>query len=148
MQDWAKRQIEAAMQLHGIDGKKKGKVNSNKVEFDGYRFDSQVEFDIYFECKLDPKIRILEVHPNFPLFPAFARGGKKYKEISYTADLLIFNDRSGQTEVVEVKSVGTRNMRSDYPLRKTLFLMLYPGLIFREIVFDKKNRTENIYNTA
>jgi hypothetical protein len=148
MQDWAKKQIEEAMKLHGIDQKKKGKINSNKVEFDGYTFDSQVEFDIYFECKLDPKIRILEVHPSYPLFPAFTRGGKNYADISYTADLFIYNGRSGQEEVIEVKSKGTRDMRSDYPLRKKLFLMRYPELVFREIVFDRKARTENLYKAA
>jgi hypothetical protein len=148
MQSWAKEQIEAAKKEHGISEKKKGKIESNKVEYDGYTFASQVEFNIYFECKLDPKIRIIQVHPNFLLFPSFKRKGTKYRKISYTADLLIYNERLEQDEVIEVKSKGTRNLRSDYPLRKKLFLMKYPGLVFREIVFDKKARTENLYNAA
>lgn len=148
MQDWALKQIEEAKKKYGIEDNKKPKIQANKVEFDGYIFDSQVEFDIYYECKVDPKITILEVHPCYPLFPAFVRGGRKYIEISYTADLFIFNGRAIQEEVIEVKSAGTRNMRSDYPLRKKLFLMRYPNLVLREIVFDRKARTENIYNAA
>ncbi len=125
---------------------KKGKkrVESKKVFLDGHWFDSKAEASIYFEYKHDPEVKILELQPFFELLPAFERFGEKYQSIDYTPDFRIIEKKIEW--IVEVKSIGTIKANSkSYPMRRKLFLSQNPGLRFLEIIFDGKNRIENIY---
>lgn len=141
MQEWARKQIEAALQ-EPVKGQ--GRINSSKIQFDGFQFDSKKELAIYREAKFDPAIVILEVHPTFELFSGFQRGTRKIKPIKYTADLKVLNTREDREEIWEVKSKGSRAM-ADYGIRKKLFLMKYPNIVFREITFDRSKRTVQVF---
>ncbi len=151
MQPWARKQIAAAlresrkgelayMRRLGIE-KGKGRYASKKHVFNGYQFGSGYELRVYKDNKLDPNIEILEVHPRFELFPAFVHGSRRYDNIEYTADQRVFVHDLSREEIWEIKSAGTKKA-ADYALRRNLFLMLNPNVVFREIVFDRKGRRE------
>ena len=124
--------------------KKNPRTNSNKIEIDGYLFDSKSEGKIYVEFKLDPSVTILELQPEFILIPEFERRGKKYKAITYKADFRI--EQNGEEWIVEIKSIGTLMANSkSYSMRRKLFLRAYPESQLREIIFDRGKRTEKIY---
>jgi hypothetical protein len=124
--------------------KKAGRVNSHKIEIDGYLFDSKSEALIYSEYKIDPDVEILELQPRFILLTPFKRKNKSYRGITYKADFVI--SVGGDNWVVEVKSKGTLKANSkNYPMRRKLFLNKFPDLNFREIIFDGKQRTEIDY---
>lgn len=124
--------------------KKKPRVNSNKIEIDGYQFDSKSEGKIYVEFKWDPSVKILELQPEFTLQEKFELRGKKYQSIDFTPDFRILRD--GVTEIVEVKSVATIKANSkSYSMRRKMFLKNNPELMYREIIFDRKKRTEKTY---
>lgn len=121
--------------------KKKGRIQSKKIEYNGILFKSKKEVNIYIEYQLDPKIEILSIEPKFKLLESF-KHGQTIRSMSYKADFKIINN--GIVEVVEVKSKGSASM-TDYQLRKKLFLHKYPTVNFREIIFDGDKRTENYY---
>ncbi len=123
---------------------KTGRVNSKKTIVDGYEFDSAKEARIYYEMKLDPEIEIVELQPEFVVFPAFKRNGKIYAAIKFTPDFKVL--KNGLKLIIEVKSTGTLKANSkSYPMRRKLFLARYPELSFMEIIFDKNERTEKQY---
>lgn len=115
------------------------RVNSRKIKFDGIIFDSKAEFEVYREYNFDPDIEILEIHPKFILQEGFKRNGKNHRAIEYTADFLI--KEGGQKIVVEIKSLGTLKANAkSYPMRRKMFLKLFPNLRFREIIINRKKR--------
>ena len=123
--------------------KKAGRTRGHKVEIDGYTFASKKESSVYLQFKADTQVEILEVAPEFLLFPSFKRAsGRTIRQAVYTADFLIKKD--GQKMVVEVKSGGTAKM-TDYQLRRRLFLAKYPDLTFLEIILEGRTRKEKLY---
>ncbi len=123
---------------------KNPRMKSNKTVIDGHEFDSKKEADIYFEFKHDPDIEIIGLQPKFTLIDKFQRRGKTYRAIKFTADFKIKQD--GKIIIVDVKSKGTLLANSKgYPMRRKLFLLKFPDLIFKEIIFDRRKRVEKIY---
>lgn len=126
------------------DKKKKGRTGSKKVIIDGIEFDSTSEGNIYCEYKLDLDIKILELQPQYIVFPGFSLRSKKYQDIKWTLDFRILD--KGVEYVIDVKSIGTYKANSkSHSMRRKLFLRLYPELILKEIVIDGKKRTEKVY---
>jgi len=126
------------------ESKKKPRVNSNKVEADGHLFDSKSEYRIYYEFKLDPTVKILELQPEFILQEEFELRGKKYQAIKFTPDFRIIRD--GIEWIVEVKSQGTMLANSkSYSMRRKMFLKSNPDLRYREIIFNRGKRVEKVY---
>ena len=129
---------------HPGEKKKNPRVNSNKIEIDGYLFDSKSEGKIFVEFKLDPSIKILELQPEFILVPEFELRGKKYQAIKFTPDFRILQDEIEW--IVEVKSEGTLRANSkSYSMRRKMFLRNNPELRYREIIFDRDKRVEKVY---
>ena len=119
--------------------KKSSRVNSNKTIVDDIEFDSQIEAVIYCELRDDPNIEIIKLQPEFILQEKFKRFGKTYQPIKFTPDFHI--KENGVEWIIEVKSKGTLYANSkSYPMRRKLFLKNNPGLRYREIIFDKKER--------
>jgi len=110
---------------------KHNKFNAKKTTIDGITFDSKAEANYYLELKTRLRageIKGFERQPEFELLPAFAKHGKKYQSMKYTADFLITH-LDGSQEVIEVKGMRTR----DYMLRMKLFNYNYRGLKFTEV---------------
>ncbi len=123
---------------------KNPRMKSNKTILDGHEFDSKKEADIYFEFKHDPDIEILELQPKFTLIEKFQRRGKTYRAIKFTADFRIKD--KGIELIIDVKSAGTLKANSkSYPMRRKLFLLNFPLLIFKEIIFNGRKRVEKVY---
>ena len=130
--------------LEAIEKKKNPRVNSNKIEIDGYLFDSKSEGKIYVEFKHDPSVTILELQPEFILVPEFELRGKKYQSIKFTPDFRILQDEVEW--IVEVKSEGTLKANSkSYSMRRKMFLKSNPELRYREIIFNRDKRIERTY---
>lgn len=90
-----------------------------KVELDGYKFDSKKEAQFYQQLKLRKlanDIVDFRLKPKFILQPAFVKNGKKIGAITYTADFLIVENDRSQT-VVDVKGFAT----AMFKLKKKMF---------------------------
>lgn len=96
---------------------------AQKVEADGYTFDSKREYQRYRELKLMQaagEIACLEVHPRFELANAVVVDGRKKRALRYTADFqYIVREPDYSRHVIEdVKSPRFRT--AAYRMRKHL----------------------------
>ena len=109
-------------QLLGEDGPSSRKYRNKPVYFDGHRFDSEHERDVYAELRLlerAGKIKDLKTQPVFEIVPAVRREGKPIQRaITYRADFSYLED--GELRVVDAKGVKT----DVYKLKKKLMLAL------------------------
>lgn len=92
------------------------KYKAEKVIYDGIVFDSKMERDFYINLK-EAGVKF-ERQPLFLLQEKFAKGDKKYQDITYKADF-----RVGNT-VYDVKGKET----ADFKLKKKMFLYKYKEL--------------------
>jgi len=106
------------------------KYHNEKVDEDGYTFDSKAERDRYGQLKLMAsagEIWQLQVHPVFTLLDAFAYRGKRVRATKYEAD---FSYISAEGLVVEdLKGKETEAFR----IKRKLFMLRYPGIIFKTV---------------
>lgn len=96
----------------------KNKFHRTVVNFDGYRFDSKVEFDYYMRLKIFKAagtIKDFTVHPKI----ALAAG------IEYVADYSV-TDNNGAVRIVDVKCDAT--ITSTFRLKARLFRDQFPGV--------------------
>lgn len=108
------------------------KYRNEKTIIDGYTFASKKEANRYFELKMLQKageITALELQPKFEIVPAVVWNGKQMKARYYIADFSYYEKGNGIIE--DVKSVITRK-NPVYTLKRQLFLLKYPGIIFKE----------------
>ena len=80
-----------------------------KIELDGYKFDSKKEAKFYQELKLRMlagDIARFKLKPKFVLQPAFVKNGKKIRAITYIADFLIINNDMSE-EIIDIKGFVT-----------------------------------------
>lgn len=104
--------------------KKSGRIPHNKVEYDGYTFDSGLEHERYLWLKdavSTGEISGLEVHPRYEIL----LDGQHY--CWYTADFRY--RRNGELIVEDVKSKPSRTR--DYMMRKKA-MRLQHGIIIQE----------------
>ena len=102
------------------------KYNANKVELDGYIFDSKAE-SLYYQylltLKAKEKIMNFELQPQYILQPKYTKFGYNIRAITYIADFLIYHI-DGSEEVIDVKGyeipVGV--------IKKKMFNYTYPDL--------------------
>ena len=93
------------------------KYGNHVVRYDGYKFDSDQEFERYVYLKnqqIRGKISNLTVHPEYPLLSTFSVGGKKFREIKYIADFEYIKD--GFTVIEDVKGVETDVFKLKYKM--------------------------------
>lgn len=108
----------------GKQSKRNSKYNNQKINLDGYVFDSKLEADYYVELKLLKKageINFFRIQPQYLLQHAFEKDGKKYREITYIADFEIHH-LDGSIEVVDTKGILTDVFR----IKEKLFHKIYP----------------------
>ncbi len=106
------------------------KYRNKKTVIDGYTFDSQKEANHYFTLKMLQKygdIQNLELQPKFEIIPQVKWNGKTLQKRYYISDFMY--QQNGKTVVEDVKGIRT----AAYTLKRQLFLIKYPDLIFREV---------------
>jgi hypothetical protein len=95
------------------------KYHSKRAEFEGIKFDSGMEMQLYKDVKSQyPDVEIT-LQPKFILQEGFKRHGETVRPITYVADFE-FNGR-----VVDVKGVTTPL----FMLEQKMFWFMYPDLI-------------------
>lgn len=115
-------------ELDKPDHKKTGqnKYLNKKVTVDGIEFDSVKEANYYFYLKQLQKtgeVVKIELQPRFELLPGFAKNGKKYRPINYTADFKV-TYADGRVEVIDTKGYKTQV----FMLKHKLFEYKYSNL--------------------
>lgn len=102
-----------------------------RCEFNGIKFDSQVEMFRYHELLLLEKageIKNLECHKSFEIIPK----QKGERAAKYTPDFYYIEN--GKAVAEEIKGEYTKTEEA-YILRRKLFKLNYPDIEFREIVY-------------
>ena len=124
----------------------RNKYGAVKVRVHGHVFDSRKEgLKRYRDLLLlaaSGEIRDLVVHPRYEIIPAFTHQGTKYQHACYTPDFQ-YRDKAGRLVVEDAKpwiKNGVLDQKTykklrteDYVLRKKLFLMGHPAIVFREV---------------
>ena len=111
---------------------KQNKYHNKKIEYDGYKFDSQKEKNYYVVLKELEKhgyITDLQLQVKFELQPSFKYDGKTIRAITYIADFVYFNIQENKIIVVDVKGFKTK----EYLLKKKMFMFKYKNYKFVEI---------------
>lgn len=110
------------------------KYGARKTQVDGIWFDSKAEANRYQDLRillLAGEISDLILQPKFVLIPGFVdKAGVREQPATFKPDFQYC--KNGKTIVEDVKSVPTRK-KPDYVLRRKLFKMRYPELIFKEV---------------
>jgi hypothetical protein len=110
------------------DHKKTGKNKylNKKVTVDGIEFDSVKEANYYLylrQLQKTGEVVKIELQPRFELLPGFAKNGKKYRPINYTADFKV-TYADGRVEVIDTKGYKTQVFK----LKHKLFEYKYSNL--------------------
>ena len=110
------------------------KYRNEKTVIDGIMFQSKKESNRYFELKMLQRageISKLELQPKFEIVPDvyWFNEEKTLRKRYYIADFSYFEN--GNKTVEDVKSAITRK-NPVYTLKRQLFLLKYPGIIFKE----------------
>ena len=111
---------------------KVSKYRNEKTIIDGITFQSKKEANRYFELKMLQRageIFKLEVQPKFEIIEAVRWNGKNLRTRYYIADFAYIE--TGNKTVEDVKSEITRK-NPVYTLKRQLFLLKYPGIVFKE----------------
>ena len=122
---------------------KGNKYGNRKIMFDGQTFDSKKEMRHYTELLLlekAGKIKDLQRQVKFQLIPAQRepdtigpKGGKKpgkliEREVSYVADFVYTDLKTGQTVVVDTKGFRTK----EYTIKRKMMLYFH-GIRIKEV---------------
>lgn len=117
-----------------MPGRRKTKYGNRKVELDGFTFDSVHESNRYAELKLmllAGEIEDLKLQYPFELQPSFTDcEGNKVLPITYKADFVYTDKKTGKMVVEDAKSEATKKDKV-YRLKKKM--MAYKGVIIREV---------------
>lgn len=108
------------------------KYNAKKTELDGITFDSRLEANRYCELKIMERtglIQKLQLQPKFVLQEAFEKNGKKYREISYIADFMYFDNEKRQWVVEDAKGIETEVFK----IKRKLFEYKFGNYTIKEI---------------
>lgn len=96
------------MRSERLTRRKAGTWFGEKVELDGYKFDSQKEAKFYEKFIKNSGFKY-EVHKRFQLFPMFEllNGALRIRSISYTPDFVLYDDDGNLKHVIDVKNSFT-----------------------------------------
>ncbi|WP_276859004.1 DUF1064 domain-containing protein [Limosilactobacillus ingluviei] len=110
---------------------------ANKVEFDGFKFDSEKEKHFY-DRFIKPSGKRVDVHPSYPVQDIFRLGGYKVRGINYAPDFVVYDERGEIAHVYDVKtSVDSAGVDSAALLRFKLFERRYGKPV--EVVVPRAN---------
>lgn len=120
----------------------KTKFNAVKVEYDGRKFDSKLECNIYKVLKerLMPNYKI-DFQPSYVLQEKFEFNGHIIRPITYKADFVIYKD--SETSFIEAKAViDAKGMETnEFKIKRKLFIRKYGY----DIVILKSMKQANLW---
>lgn len=82
---------------------KAGTHFNRKIEYDGYKFDSQKELNFYLTFVKECPYRF-DIQRSFTLQDNCAIGGLKLRRIDYIADFVIYNEDNSIRHVIDIKN--------------------------------------------
>ena len=106
------------------------KYNAKRTTVDGITFDSKKEANRYKELKMllkAKKIKELELQPKFELQPHYKRNGKTVRAITYIADFMYLDTKSGKWIIEDVKGARTEV----FNIKKKMLEYRYPDIELR-----------------
>jgi hypothetical protein len=112
------------------------RIYAKKVEADGYKFDSEMEYQYYLELKkrLEEKtIELLVIHPKFELQQAFFKKNKSWNAINYEADFMFFDCLINATRVVDVKGM----VLPEFEIHRKMFEFKYQQYSLEVLKYSK-----------
>ena len=115
----------------------KTKFNAVKVEYDGRKFDSKLECNIYKVLKerLTPNYKI-DFQPSYVLQEKFEFDGHTIRPITYKADFVIYKDIEAKA-VIDAKGMET----NEFKIKRKLFIRKYGY----DIVILKSMKQANLW---
>ena len=117
----------------------KTKFNAVKVEYDGRKFDSKLECNIYKVLKerLTPNYKI-DFQPSFVLQEKFEFNGHIIRPITYKADFVIYKDSETEAKaVIDAKGMET----NEFKIKRKIFIRKYGY----DIVILKSMKQANLW---
>lgn len=117
----------------------KTKFNAVKVEYDGRKFDSKLECNIYKVLKerLTPNYKI-GFQPSFVLQEKFEFDGHIIRPITYKADFVIYKDSETEAKaVIDAKGMET----NEFKIKRKIFIRKYGY----DIVILKSMKQANLW---
>lgn len=117
----------------------KTKFNAVKVEYDGRKFDSKLECNIYKVLKerLTPNYKI-DFQPSFVLQEKFEFDGHIIRPITYKADFVIYKDSETEAKaVIDAKGMET----NEFKIKRKIFIRKYGY----DIVILKSMKQANLW---
>lgn len=117
----------------------KTKFNAVKVEYDGRKFDSKLECNIYKVLKerLTPNYKI-GFQPSFVLQEKFEFDGHIIRPITYKSDFVIYKDRETEAKaIIDAKGMET----NEFKIKRKLFIRKYGY----DIVILKSMKQANLW---
>ena len=112
------------------------RIFAKKVDADGYRFDSEMEYSYYLILKdrlTKGEIKDLKIHPSFILIPAFVKGKKEWKAMHYEADFQFFDNERNNERIVDVKGM----VLPEFEIHRKMFEYLYPSHHLEVLKYSK-----------
>lgn len=103
------------------------RIFAKKVDADGYKFDSEMEYSYYLILKerlSKGEIKDLKIHPLFLLIPEFEKNGKKWRAMNYEADFQFIELSTNQERIIDVKGM----VLPEFEIHRKMFEYLYPSL--------------------
>jgi hypothetical protein len=108
------------------------KYKNVKTSIDGIVFDSKKEATRYIELKLLERAREitdLKLQPKFVLQEAFKKNGTNYPAITYKADFMYTDMKTGLTVIEDTKGFITK----DFRLKQKMFEKIFPDMTIKLI---------------
>lgn len=112
------------------------RIFAKKVDADGFRFDSEMEYSYYLILKdrlAKGEIKDLKIHPLFMLIPEFEKNNKKWKAMHYEADFQFFDVVTNRERIVDVKGM----VLPEFEIHRKMFEYLYPSLHLEVLKYSK-----------
>jgi hypothetical protein len=103
------------------------RIFAKKVDADGYKFDSEMEYSYYLILKdrlAKGEIKDLKIHPLFLLIPEFEKDGKKWRPMNYEADFQFIEVGTNKERIIDVKGM----VLPEFEIHRKMFEYLYPSL--------------------
>lgn len=108
------------------------KYRNKKIEEDGLKFDSKLEWTRYRQLKLLVRaglIKDLQTQIKFELQEGFKKNGVSYRPITYIADF-VYTEIKTEKKIIE----DTKGMKTEvYKIKKKLFEKRYPEYTIKEV---------------
>lgn len=122
---------------------KQSKYKNIKVEADGHKFDSKVEYRYYLKLKrMQDRGEVLsfELQKPFVVIDGFVKNDKKYPPNIYKADFFV-TYANGEQVVIDVK--GQDKVTAEFAMKFKLFHARYPNrFIIARYNYNTKRFTE------